>query len=51
MLHVYCSEDEELINIFQTLEKERTTGKVAKTINGRLEEYFCTKLVFKLGKF
>ena len=45
-LHILDSGDEELVNILQSFETEKTPTKAAKVINERLEGYFCSKSVF-----
>ena len=49
-LHILDSGDEELVNILQSFETEKTPTKAAKVINERLEGYFCSKSVFNLSK-
>ena len=49
-LHILDSGDEELVNILQSFETEKTPTKAAKVINQRLEGYFCSKSVFNLIK-
>ena len=49
-LHILDSGDEELVNILQSFETEKTPTKAAKVINERLEGYFCSKSVFNLIK-
>ena len=49
-LHILHSRDEELVNILQSFETEKTPKKAAKVINERLEGYFCSKSVFNLSK-
>ena len=49
-LHILDSGDEELVNIWQSFETEKTPKKAAKAINERLEGYFCWKFVFNLSK-
>ena len=48
--HLLYSGNEELVNIFQSFEMEKTPEQAAKRINGRLEDCFCSKLVFNLSK-
>ena len=49
-LQILDSEDEELVNILQSFELEKTPKRAAKVINERLEVYFCSKSVFNLSK-
>ena len=49
-LHILDSGDEELVNILQSFETEKTPKDAAKLINERLEGYFCFKPVFNLSK-
>ena len=49
-LHILDSGDEELINILQSSEMEKTPKKAAKVITERLEGYFCSTSVFNLSK-
>ena len=44
--HLLYSGNEELVNIFQSFEMEKTPEQAAK----RLEDCFCSKLVFNLSK-
>ena len=39
-LHILDSGDEELVNILQSFEMEKTPKKAAKVINERLEDYY-----------
>ena len=43
-LHILDSGNEELVNIFQSFELEKTPEKAAKMINGRLEGFFAISL-------
>ena len=45
-LHILDSGDEELVNILQSFEMEKTPKKAAKVINERLEDY-CSTLAKK----
>ena len=49
-LHILHSRDEELVNILQSFETEKTPKKAAKVINEKVEGYFCSKSVFNLSK-
>ena len=49
-LQILDSGYEELVNILQSFELEKTPKRAAKVINERLEVYFCSKSVFNLGK-
>ena len=49
-LHILDSGNEELVNILQSFETDKTPKKAAKVINERLEGYFCSESVFNLSK-
>ena len=49
-LHILDSGDEELVNILQAFETEKTPKKPAKVINERLECYFCSTSMFNRSK-
>ena len=49
-LHFLDSGNEELVNVLQSFETDKTPKKAAKVINERLEGYFCSESVFNLSK-